>query len=186
MSSLSIQYSKALYNVAKEFEIEDLIYSQLNDSLLIYIFSKENLKKFFNPFFNEKDSFNFLLNLLSKNGLSFNHIVVNFFSLIFSKKYLINIFWEILKHFNKLYEKDKKIATVKVILACKIDDYILENIKNKISKIIIANYFNYSFILDPDIIGGYKIYHEDSLYDFSISKKIKILSSLFKTNENKT
>lgn len=180
MSLLSIQYSKALYNVAKQFEIEDLIYSQLNDSLLISIFSKENLKNFFNPFFNEKDSFDFLLDLFSKNGLNFNHIIVNFFSLIFSKKYLINIFWKILESFNSLYEKDKRIARVKVIIPCKVHDSILKSIKDKISKIISANYFNYTFILDPQIIGGYKIYHQDCLYDFSISKKIKILSSLFK------
>jgi len=167
---VSYRYAKAILDLAKSEGQEDRVYEdfRLVNLILKYVpelmsIAKKPLisplkkKKLYNEIFFEKISqltLNFVLFLVDKG-----------------RDYLIP---SIINQYESLYFELKNILPVEIFIARDFDD----DLKNKLVKKLeetTAKKVVPKFVIDPNIIGGFKIKIEDWVFDTTLRNKLDSL-----------
>lgn len=106
---------------------------------------------------------------------SFDPISFGFFNILLKKgreAYLP----EIAHEFVSQYEAIKKITKVKLTTAEKLDDSVLNQIKNKLGQASSTrDNIEIETKVKSDIIGGFVLEYDDKLYDASVSNQLRIM-----------
>jgi F-type H+-transporting ATPase subunit delta len=107
---------------------------------------------------------------------------MNFFQILVRKgreQYLP----EIMNEFMVQYRLINKISTVHLTTASELSDATVQSIKTKLTSAGVAeSNIDLNLVVDPELIGGFKIETSDKLYDATIAKKLDNLRKEFKGN----
>ncbi len=167
-SAISVRYSKALYQLAREKKIIDDVYSDI--SVIQELINEiQDLQYFIeNPVIPTQTKIN-IVDKIFKNQL--HEVTFNFIVLIFRNKrdqYLPMI----LRNFVDTYKSEKGIKTLVLKTAVQID----ENLKKEFSKLIEAAFKvkpEFEEIVDKNIIGGFILRLDDRQFDSSVATQLK-------------
>ena len=153
---ISSRYAKVLYLTAAEVHEEKQVYDEmilLNDNLFAFPSIKKALvNKGLD--FTEKNKL-----LTTAAGQNISKTLTKFLPFLDKKKRLEYIHFIVLEYL-KYYRKQKNIIAVELVTAVKVDDKVLQRIRNLISEKYGAAVEIYEKI-DPKIIGGF-IFEMDS------------------------
>ena len=170
-SEISVRYSKALLELAKEKSLLSKIESDfllleklLENSDVQHLIKTSNL-----PVKTQSSSFNKILKKMNVQKLTSNFILV----LIKNRK--INFLNEIIKSFFFHVEKENGVLNVDVITATKLDLNGEKTITKSINKITSNKKIILNKILDKSIIGGLIIKFGSTMIDSSIKTKLNQL-----------
>ena len=170
-SEISVRYSKALLELAKEKSLLSKIESDfllleklLENSDVQHLIKTSNL-----PVKTQSSSFNKILKKMNVQKLTSNFILV----LIKNRK--INFLNEIIKSFFFHVEKENGVLNVDVITATKLDVNGEKTITKSINKLTSYKKIILNKILDKSIIGGLIIKFGSTMIDSSIKTKLNQL-----------
>ena len=170
-SEISVRYSKALLELAKEKSLLSKIESDfllleklLENSDVQHLIKTSNL-----PVKTQSSSFNNILKKMNVQKLTSNFILV----LIKNRK--INFLNEIIKSFFFHVEKENGVLNVDVITATRLDLNGEKSITKSINKITSNKKIILNKILDKSIIGGLIIKFGSTMIDSSIKTKLNQL-----------
>lgn len=169
---VSIRYARAIMNAAKEFNITDKVFEDLN--YINHIF--DNSKDFFAVFKSPVVS-NTKKRSLAKEifGDRISELTMSLLDLIISKnrEFLIE---SIVREYTALYYTYKNMLPVSVTTAIEMDEVTKTGILGKLTEItgktVVPN-----FVIDGKIKGGLKVQIDTWVYDASITHKLNELYS---------
>lgn len=168
-SKISIRYSKALFELAKE---KNLIEEIKSDIKLIYdSFSVPEFPILLNsPIVKNSVKFEILKKVFSNN---LHSLTFSFLKMIVDNK-RENHLNDITRNFLDFYKKDKGIKTAVFTTAAEIDSNLIANVK-KVIKEVFNSEIELNHIIDNDILGGFVLRVEDQQIDSSVSSKLRTL-----------
>lgn len=114
-------------------------------------------------------------------GNHFNPLTTSFLDLIVKKGREENLF-EISQAFNEQYEELKNIQTVQVTSAAPLDEATLQAIIKKVGAELNNSNLIVKTIIDPSIVGGFKLQVGDKFFDASISRDLQDIRNQFTQN----
>lgn len=168
-SKISIRYSKALFELAKE---KNLIEEIKSDVKLIYdSFAVPEFSILLNsPIVKNSVKFEIIKKIFSNN---LNSLTFSFLKMIIDNK-RENHLNDISRNFLDFYKKDKGIKTSVFTTAADIDKDLMESIK-KVIKDVFNSEIELNHIIDNEILGGFVLRVEDQQIDSSVSSKLRTL-----------
>jgi F-type H+-transporting ATPase subunit delta len=176
---ISYRYANSLMQLAEEKNIlkkisddAELIFNTLNSSKELRSIMKspviktDNKKSLLTKIFDKKittDSLNFLIFVVEKNREV--------------------ILFDIFKEFLSLVDKKNNVVRAKIVSAVDLDSKLklkmVGDLEKKSNKKIVADYN-----LDPNLIGGFIVQIEDTVYDASVKHQLSLLRKKFSEEIN--
>ena len=101
-------------------------------------------------------------------------LTFKFFALL-QKKDRLEIVGEIAEHYRGLEEKSRGILRAKVSSAVSLEKQQLEDIQSKLQQAYPGRNFLIEQEVDPDLLGGFRIFIGDTIIDHSIKNKLSLL-----------
>ncbi len=169
ISAISVRYAKALFNIAKEENKQDIIYKDI-DVLADSLEMKELREIIENPVIVESEKLKILKYIFSG---CFDELTMRFLEFTVKKKrlkYLSDIF----RNFADMYLKSKGIKKVYLTTAYPLTDELRTKIKNKLSELYNTT-IDFNEKTDKKLIGGFIIQVDDKQIDAGIASKIERL-----------
>lgn len=167
-SAISVRYSKALYQLAKEKNKLDDVYKDIQMARSLFSEVNEFKGIIESPIVPTQKKISIIKEIFEKK---INSITYNFFVLILQNKrdkYLPII----LRNVEDLYKAEKGIKTVQLTTAIQLNKKLIAEIKELVKeKLNVVPEFEEE--IDPDIIGGFVLRIGDKQLDGSISTKLR-------------
>ena len=180
-TEVSRRYAKALFDIAKENSLEQIMFKEVNNILEIIISEKRFKKLLESPVLTSKEQKLMIQEVFSvkdKKKIIVSEEMFKFFKVIASNRRL-NILKNVLYSFSNLVKSMNQEVNVKVTSAVPLNENILLQIKgifsNKTKKQI--NIISY---VDQSIIGGIILQIGSNLIDASIKSKILKINNVIK------
>lgn len=173
------RYAKALYKYSLTTNTTDAVYREMKT--LIESFSKnpELEKVLSNPFVDSGDKAKILLAAAGENpGDDYRRFV----KLILDHKreefaYLMAL------AYRDIYRKEKNISQVRITTAVELADDEMAKLRGVVERSFKDTVFEYSYDIDPDLIGGFVIDVDSTRMDASISNELEQLrQNLLRSN----
>lgn len=176
---ISYRYANSLIQLAEEKKIFKKISA---DSELIYntLSSSKDLRAVLkSPVVKVNDKKNVLEKIFAKKISSETLSFINFVV----EKNREDILFEIFKEVLALVDKKNDVIRTKVVSAVDLNDKLkqklIADLEKKTKKNIIADYST-----NPDLIGGFIVRLEDTVYDASVKNQLKLLRKKFSEEIN--
>ncbi len=170
MSSLSIEYAKALYDLSTSSKMKHEILSLFDASLSML---DEGLSK---VIFNPKIKIDEKKEIIEK---IFDKSIYRDFLLVLLDNNRLNILEEIKLDYQELINEENKIIDVKVYSKELLSDEYLESLKIKLEKRI-GSKLRLINLIDDTIIGGVRINYDSKEKDLTINQKFDDLKMKLK------
>lgn len=172
------RYAKALMKLAQEKGVTAPLYEEMKTLAQSFAQNPSLQKVVSNPFVGRDEKVKLLI---SAAGGQVKDEYRSFVNLILDRK-RADLAYLMALSFCDLYRKDNKIAQVRIITAASLGDSELAKIKKVVADAFHGMTLEYTFQVDPDLIGGFVIDVEGQRLDASISNEIeqlrlKLLSS---------
>lgn len=172
--NVTSRYAAALMQLADEKELVaqisddiDLVFNTLSGS-------KDLRSVLKSPVIKEQQKVDILTEVfgtkISKDSLNFLTFVVN--------KNREDLLYPIVKHFLELRDKKLGLINVQVTSAVDFTTDQIEKLKTKIEAIT-RKTARFSFKLDEDVIGGFLIRIDDTIFDASVRRQLELLKNKF-------
>jgi len=169
-SETSERYSRALFEVAKEFgELEKVEEDIKNFELLVN--NSSEIKNFIHNLTQSVENQNNLINLLSEK-LNFSKNLKNFFLLLVKKRRIFFVL-KIINSFLKLCSKKRGEIRASLISSKELTKSELEKISKDLS-LSMGSTIKFDYKIDKELIGGLKLQLGSFMIDTSIKNKLKI------------
>lgn len=181
-----LEFANSLLDLSIDQDKVQLYLDQINYLNTVFLNTDKSIEWFFgsrNISFNEKEVF--IDKFISKQGIEIN--IINFIKVIIKHNQGSNIL-RIFRSFIKLANTYLNSLLGQLYSKNKIDEREIKQIEVKLSKelkqkIILEN------IIDPSIIGGYKLVLNNLSYDLTLNTKLDnlkkhIFSNLLENNSN--
>ena len=165
------RYAKALYKFAVESGKSKEVYSEMQRVVEAFRSDVRLEKILSNPFVSTDDKRNVLIAAAGNNpGEDYRRFV----SLILDHKreefaYLMAL------AYLEIYRKENKISEVKITTAVQLPEDEINKLKGVVEKAFKDMTFEYSYAIDPSIIGGFIIDVDTTRMDASISSELEQL-----------
>jgi F-type H+-transporting ATPase subunit delta len=179
MLSLANRYADSLFEIAANYNLEEIILKELEN-----FYNLINKDKLIDEIWHSKtlttpDKSNMLIELLP-----FNYLTKEFLKLIASKKRekLLKL---IIYYYKKNYENKHGIFEGTLILAKKIDNLILNELLKSIEKILNKKVLINEIKIDPEIMGGFILISDETILDYSIKNNFEKLLKEININMEK-
>lgn len=165
--SLLKHYAQAYFSLGKEKDKVEVFEKDMN--FISTLFSKtDGLVKFLSsPMITKKDK----EELMTREIKSHVDIATYGFLIVIIKKKAISYFDEIKKHFDHLYRQNQGILEGRVYTPFSLSSQTLERLEEVFSKKY-HQQVSFRVLIDKNVIGGMKIYVDDTLYDYSLDTKL--------------
>lgn len=165
------RYAKALYKLAVERGNADKVYLEMKTVAESFAENPGLQKVLSNPYVKKEDKAKLLL---SAAGDLVEDDYRSFVTLILNRKRADYAHLMALA-FCDLYRKEHKIARVKIITATKLDEAMMKKLSDVVVKAYPGMTLEFSYQVNPDLIGGFVIDVDDQRLDASISNEIEQL-----------
>ncbi len=165
------RYAKALYKLAVERGNAAKVYEEMKTVADSFAANPGLQKVLSNPFVKREDKKQLLLtaagDLLEDDYRSFVELILERKRAEFARLMALA--------YCSLYRKENKIAKVKIITASKLDDDQMKKLRDIVEKAYRGSTLEFSYDVNPDLIGGFVIDVDDQRLDASISNEIEQL-----------
>lgn len=171
-SKINVRYAKAFFDLAKEKNLTGELRLDIKLISDVLLSSDEFTQMLENPIVKPSEKTNVVVAIFENK---INNYTLNFLKVIIEHK-RENYLAGILRYLELLFVKNEGIKKAEITCVSELNDTLLSKIKalleNKLkSKIEI------SAKVDPDIIGGFVLVIDDTLYDSSIATQFKKIRS---------
>ena len=165
------RYAKALYKLAIEKGNSDKVYEEMKTVATSFASNPDLQKVLSNPFVKREDKAKLLVAAAGDNVeddyRSFVELILNRERAEFAHLMALA--------YCDLYRKANSIARVRIITAARLDDTEMQKLRDVVAKAYPGMKLEYSYDVDPDLIGGFVIDVDDQRLDASISNEIEQL-----------
>ena len=165
------RYAKALYKLAVERGNADKVYLEMKTVANSFADNPRLQKILSNPYVKREDKANLLI---SAAGDSVEDDYRSFVELILNRKRADFAHLMALAYCD-LYRKEHKIARVRIITASKLDDSMMQKLREVVEKAYPGMTLEFTYAVNPDLIGGFVIDVDDQRLNASISNEIEQL-----------
>ncbi|MDE6650595.1 MAG: F0F1 ATP synthase subunit delta [Muribaculaceae bacterium] len=165
------RYAKALYKLAVERGNSDKVYLEMKTVADSFADNPGLQKILSNPYVKREDKAKLLI---SAAGDSVEDDYRSFVELILNRKRADFAHLMALAYCD-LYRKEHKIARVRIITATKLDDTMMQKLRDVVEKAYPGMTLEFTYEVNPDLIGGFVIDVDDQRLDASISNEIEQL-----------
>lgn len=164
------RYAKALYKYALEKNATESLYTAMLNVELAFENNPSLQTTIANPFVAVQQKRQLLTTAAQTDSAVFD----DFISLL-AKNNRIDIFRQIALAYTELYRKENNIYLVNITSASKLSDTDKERLTSMIEKHIGNAKAQYTFDVNPDIIGGFIVRIDNELLDASVQNELKQL-----------
>nr|WDA99978.1 ATP synthase CF1 delta subunit [Cyanidium sp. THAL103] len=164
-------YASALLEIAIKENILSDIFRDIKSITDRYLISKDLLKFLSNPVITKNIKKKFLTDVLAKDV---NILILHFFFVLVEKN-RINLLFNIFLYFQKLYLEYSSIEKVQLITPIEFSDIQKQSLIDKLIKLRKVNKIELTMIIQPDLIGGFKIIINSDIIDLSLRNQLKLL-----------
>jgi F-type H+-transporting ATPase subunit delta len=180
-SEVSRRYSKALFIIANEQDLEKKFYSEVSQLFDLLIEDDRFNKLFSSPLLSSKDQLNLVDNIFSKNDNKKIKVSKNIFAFlkVLASNRRLKALLGALQCFKTLVNSKNQEIDVNLTTAIPISESELINIKSILSAKT-KKKLNIKSIVDKNIIGGIILQSGSNLIDASIKNKILKLNNIQK------
>ncbi|MDE6696868.1 MAG: F0F1 ATP synthase subunit delta [Muribaculaceae bacterium] len=165
------RYAKALYKLAVERGNADKVYLEMKTVANSFADNPGLQKILSNPYVKREDKANLLI---SAAGDSVEDDYRSFVELILNRKRADFAHLMALAYCD-IYRKEHKIARVRIITATKLDDSMMQKLRDVVEKAYPGMTLEFTYDVNPDLIGGFVIDVDDQRLNASISNEIEQL-----------
>ena len=165
------RYAKALYKFALENGKSEVVYDEMKNVILSFEANKEFSKVLANPYVSKADKEKLLL---AAAGNKREEAYDNFVKLILDNK-RENFAYQSALAYRKLYRKDNNISQVEIITAVKLGDGEMGKIRSLVQESCKGKTLEFTYSVNPEIIGGFVVNVDSIKMDASISNEIEQL-----------
>jgi F-type H+-transporting ATPase subunit delta len=165
------RYAKALYKFAIENVKSEVVYEEMKVVVSSFEANPDLLKVLANPYVSKDDKGNLLL---AAAGDKREEAYENFVKLILENKRECDAYHCALAY-RQIYRKENNISQVEVVTAAKLGDDELNKICNLVQESYKGKTLEFTYTINPDIIGGFIINVDSIRMDASISNEIEQL-----------
>jgi F-type H+-transporting ATPase subunit delta len=165
-SIISVRYTKALFSLAIEKKILDVVKSDIEVVFSVMSESDELQHIFQNPVLKPSKKQEIVKNVFS----SFNKMTLSFINLLIKNRRESHLY-DISRNFLSKFRKYNNIESASLTTAIEIDSVLLEKVKNLI-KTSLKTEIDLSTKIDNKIIGGFIIRVGDRQVDSSVKSNI--------------
>ncbi len=167
-SRIATRYSSSLLDLAKSSNKLDVVKDDMDVIVKIYAESKDLRSLLNNPIVKIEDK----KEVLAKVFASTDETTLTFISLLADRRRegeLANVATNFISSYNEM----KGITSATVVTATALTGDALADMKSYVSTLLGKADINLTNDVDPTIIGGIIIKHEDKLLDKSVSKELR-------------
>ena len=165
------RYAKALYKLAVERGNAEKVYLEMKTVAESFADNPDLQKVLSNPFVNREDKEKLLL---TAAGDMVEDDYRSFVKLILDRKRAEYARLMALAYCD-IYRKENKIAQVRIITASRLDDTMMQKLRDIVTKAYPGMTLEFSYDIDPDLIGGFVIDVDGQRLNASISNEIEQL-----------
>ncbi|MBD5278644.1 MAG: F0F1 ATP synthase subunit delta [Bacteroides sp.] len=165
------RYAKALYKLAVERGNAEKVYLEMKTVAESFAGNPDLQKVLANPFVNREDKEKLLL---TAAGDMVEDDYRSFVKLILDRKRAEYARLMALAYCD-IYRKENKIAQVRIITASRLDDTMMQKLRDIVTKAYPGMTLEFSYDIDPDLIGGFVIDVDGQRLNASISNEIEQL-----------
>jgi len=180
MLSLVARYAKSLFDKSKEENKVDQIFKEFSD--FVNLLQKEKIiwKLWTSMSISISDKENLIL-----KKINLSTVLYNFLKILLKKKRQ-NLIFKINYYYKKIYNREKNIMEIEMVVPFKIEDQffqeIIKTLENKLNKNIVIK----KVTINPEIIGGLILIEEDIIIDLSLKKDFdKLIKDIERTIDSK-
>ncbi len=166
MEEIAEVYGRSLFAVAQEHDKLDEIREQLGQFADAVQGNRDLQVFFFSPYFSTPEKKEGLEKSLEGADVT----LVNFLELLIEKHRMPAVF-RIRRYYDGLWEQENKVLPVQISTATKLDDAIVKQIGDRISKDT-GQKIELTAEVDPDILGGIVLRVGNSILDASIRNRL--------------
>ena len=164
---IAIIYANSFYQVSKEENQKDLLFSQMMQIKKILLENLDLIRVLNLPNVGKKEKKNIVENVFSGK---LSDYIVNFFKILIDNNKTSLIF-KIIEKYKFVYYKENNFKEVTIISAIDLNELQKNKILCKCEKLfnkkIITNY-----LIDEEIMGGFIIKSDDKIVDMSVKNKL--------------
>lgn len=173
------RYALALYKYAKEKNVTEQVYEEMKQVIVSFRQFPDLQKVMANPFVTPADKTKLLINAA---GDKIEDSYKSFVKLILGanrEQYAL----QMALAYRDIYRKENRIAQVSVTSAIPLDEAQEEKVKNIVKKAFEGMTLEFSFDVNPEIIGGFIITVDSNRLDASVSNELQqIRKQLLRSN----
>jgi F-type H+-transporting ATPase subunit delta len=166
MEEIAEVYSRSLFAVAQEHDKLDTIREQLGQFAEALQDNRDLAVFFFSPYFSTPEKKDGLSKLLD----GADETLINFLELLIEKHRMPAVF-RIRRYYDGLWEQENKVLPVQISTATELDDKIVKQIGDRISKDT-GQKIELTAEVNPDILGGIVLRVGNSILDASIRNRL--------------
>ena len=172
------RYAKALYKFALDSGNSKAVYGEMQNVVKSFRSDPRLEKILSNPYVEEADKRKLLLSAAGENP---SEDYERFVTLILEHHreefaYLMAL------AYLEIYRKENNISEVKITTAVKLPDTELAQLRNVVEKAFKGVTFEYTYDIDPNLIGGFVIDVDSTRMDASISNELEQLRQNLSAN----
>lgn len=165
------RYAKALYKFALEHGSTQAVYDEMKEVIGAFESSPRLQKTLANPFVSEADKASLLK---AAAGAKVENDYLGFIRM------LLEMHREEYMHlialaYRDLYRKENKISQVRITTAAELPEAEMAKLRAMVEKAFPGTKLEYSYRVNPELIGGFVIDVDDARMDASISNEIEQL-----------
>lgn len=165
------RYAKALYKFASESGKTSAVYDEMKTVIISFQKNPDLSKVLGNPFVSRADKESLLIEAA---GSDVEDDYRRFVKLILDNNreefaYLMAL------SYRDIYREEHRISQVRITTASSLQESELEKIRNVVAKAFPESVLEYSYEIDPDLIGGFVVDVDSVRMDASVSNEIEQL-----------
>lgn len=165
------RYAKALYKFALENGKSEIVYDEMKVVISSFESNPDLLKVLANPYVSNSDKAQLLLAAASDKR---EEAYENFVKLIIENKREGFAYYSALAY-RKLYRKENNISQVEIVTASELGDKEIGKICSLVQESYKGRTLEFTYKINPEIIGGFIINVDSIRMDASISNEIEQL-----------
>ncbi len=167
------RYAKALYMVAAENKTDSLMYSRLNTLAEAFAAEPQLGKTMANPFISAADKSALLFTAAHTSAVDAPELV-RFFALLEENGRMAMV-RDIALAYLGIYRREHRIFKVDVVSAAPMQPQTRERLESLIAAQIPDGTMEYSFSVDPGLLGGFTVSIDNQRLDASVKNELKQL-----------
>ena len=164
------RYAKALYKFAAEKDFTATVYRLMQNISVAFEKHEQLQHAIANPFVPEEEKQKLIMTAAGEQ----NSILADFIKLL-AKNNRLDIIRGIALAYAELYRKENKIHLVEITSASSLNDADKKRITDMIEKHIGDATAEYTFQVNPDLIGGFVVRIDNELLDASVRNELNQL-----------
>lgn len=167
------RYAKALYEVAQEKGEANTLYEKLRQLSETFAQEPALATTMANPFVSNADKAHLIYTACGTDSEG-DELLTNFIKLL-EQNHRMGMVRDIAVAYQDIYRKTKHIYRVEVTAAAPMDKESEDRLKRLISGQLSGGTMEYSFKVNPDLIGGFVVNIDNERLDASVKNELKQL-----------